>query len=76
MSYLFMQEEGFPESPAISFEFRIKLFALCLGNILVMVLWQKVRPGDSEQAADSLHTLPSSVLLRGLSIKAECGHVS
>ncbi|DBB17796.1 TPA: hypothetical protein ACH3X3_002824 [Trebouxia sp. C0006] len=35
------REEGFPESPAMSFEFRIKLFALCLGNILVMVLWQK-----------------------------------
>ncbi len=39
-----MQEEGFPESPAMSIEFRIKLFALCLGNILVMVSWQKVCP--------------------------------
>ena len=39
-----MQEEGFPESPAMSFDFRIKLFALCMGNILVMMLWQKVTP--------------------------------
>ena len=37
-----MQEEGFPESPAMPFEFRIKLWALCMGNILAMIGWQKV----------------------------------
>lgn len=37
-----MQEEGFPESPAMPFTFRIKLWALCMGNILVMMGWQKV----------------------------------
>ena len=36
------QEEGLPESPGMSFDFRIKLFALCIGNVLVMILWQKV----------------------------------
>lgn len=51
-----MQEEGFPESPAMSFEFRLKLFALCLGNILVMILWQKVCLSVSDQAADFSHT--------------------
>ncbi|DBA79899.1 TPA: hypothetical protein ACH3X1_008117 [Trebouxia sp. C0004] len=35
-------EEGFPESPAMSFDFRIKLLALCLGNMLVIILWQKL----------------------------------
>ncbi len=71
-----MQEEGFPESPAMSFQFRIKLFALCLGNILVMILWQKVCPSARDQAADLLYTLPSCVLLRGLSIKVESACVS
>ena len=37
-----IQEEGFPETPGMSFYFRIKLFALCIGNILAMILLQKV----------------------------------
>lgn len=38
----FVQEAGGAESPGMSFDFRIKLWALCMGNLLAILLFQKV----------------------------------
>ena len=37
-----IQEAGGAESAAMSFDFRIKLWALCMGNLLAIMLFQKV----------------------------------
>ncbi|KAL3158258.1 hypothetical protein ABBQ38_010509 [Trebouxia sp. C0009 RCD-2024] len=35
------REAGGAESPAMSFDFRIKLWALCMGNVILIMLFQK-----------------------------------
>ena len=52
---LSMQDGGGSESPAMSFGVRIKLWALCMGNILAMIGWQKVH--------STLHSVPVHTVL-------------